>query len=194
MNVLYDPQHFFLCSSLHIVVFECRSSLIDVNMMCWIDGNGNIDFEEFVTVMSRKVNATYTSGITIWVLYHFLLLMQARLCRLIDMGSTAGHNTQSDNECRHTVSLLLLWSIYSTHTITYNNFTVSHSLSVLACLCVCVCLLLWVDQVKSAFKVFEAKSNPGYVKSEGETMNDWMDWCMNELMNELHAININYLW
>jgi len=26
-----------------------------------IDGNGNIDFEEFVAVMSRKVNATYTS-------------------------------------------------------------------------------------------------------------------------------------
>ena len=25
------------------------------------DGNGDIDFEEFVTVMSRKVNATYTS-------------------------------------------------------------------------------------------------------------------------------------
>jgi calmodulin len=25
------------------------------------DGNGNIDFEEFVKVMSRKVNATYTS-------------------------------------------------------------------------------------------------------------------------------------
>lgn len=26
-----------------------------------LDGNGDIDFEEFVTVMSRKVNATYTS-------------------------------------------------------------------------------------------------------------------------------------
>lgn len=26
-----------------------------------VDGNGDIDFEEFVTVMSRKVNATYTS-------------------------------------------------------------------------------------------------------------------------------------
>ena len=26
------------------------------------DGNGTIDFEEFVAVMSRKVNATYTSG------------------------------------------------------------------------------------------------------------------------------------
>lgn len=25
------------------------------------DGNGNIDFEEFVAVMSRKVNATYTA-------------------------------------------------------------------------------------------------------------------------------------
>lgn len=25
------------------------------------DGNGTIDFEEFVAVMSRKVNATYTS-------------------------------------------------------------------------------------------------------------------------------------
>jgi calmodulin len=25
------------------------------------DGNGDIDFEEFVAVMSRKVNATYTS-------------------------------------------------------------------------------------------------------------------------------------
>jgi len=25
------------------------------------DGNGSIDFEEFVAVMSRKVNATYTS-------------------------------------------------------------------------------------------------------------------------------------
>jgi calmodulin len=25
------------------------------------DGSGEIDFEEFVTVMSRKVNATYTA-------------------------------------------------------------------------------------------------------------------------------------
>ena len=30
-------------------------------MLFIIDGNGNIDFEEFVAVMSRKVNATYTS-------------------------------------------------------------------------------------------------------------------------------------
>lgn len=29
-------------------------------MLC-ADGNGTIDFEEFVAVMSRKVNATYTS-------------------------------------------------------------------------------------------------------------------------------------
>ncbi len=27
----------------------------------FLDGNGDIDFEEFVAVMSRKVNATYTS-------------------------------------------------------------------------------------------------------------------------------------
>ena len=27
----------------------------------FVDGNGDIDFEEFVAVMSRKVNASYTS-------------------------------------------------------------------------------------------------------------------------------------
>jgi calmodulin len=27
----------------------------------FVDGNGDIDFEEFVAVMSRKVNSTYTS-------------------------------------------------------------------------------------------------------------------------------------
>jgi calmodulin len=30
-------------------------------MFFCLDGNGDIDFEEFVAVMSRKVNASYTS-------------------------------------------------------------------------------------------------------------------------------------
>ncbi len=32
-----------------------------MNKLNRIDGNGDIDFEEFVAVMSRKVNATYTA-------------------------------------------------------------------------------------------------------------------------------------
>lgn len=32
-----------------------------ISLLLWKDGNGDIDFEEFVAVMSRKVNATYTS-------------------------------------------------------------------------------------------------------------------------------------
>lgn len=49
-------------ASIHVCLIKDSRVHFEFNPIVFpIDGNGNIDFEEFVAVMSRKVNASYTS-------------------------------------------------------------------------------------------------------------------------------------
>ena len=46
---------------MHFIYFLHSPQLCFCHIKISTDGNGDIDFEEFVTVMSRKVNASYSA-------------------------------------------------------------------------------------------------------------------------------------
>jgi hypothetical protein len=152
-----------------------RASQDEIDLMvAEIDenGDGDIQFEEFVAVMSKKVNATYTpEEVKVWVVVcvsSVCVCVRVCVCVCVCVCLRIQHRylcAFEDNResLQNHFSVLLLFNFVCTIRPLSVPVTPFRFCSSRAC-----CFYLWLPvltfHTQSAFKVFEGNAPPGHIK------------------------------